>query len=74
VRLFLPPLKENEKKLTRSFNFTFGYIDDVISLSDSKFGDFLDRIYPIELERIPQIQQSLLHTLPYTSKLTVRAG
>ena len=23
-------LKKNEKKLARSFNFTFGYIDDVL--------------------------------------------
>ena len=39
--LFLP---------TCSFNFTFRYIDDVLSLNNSKFGDFVDRIYPIELE------------------------
>ena len=43
-------LKKNEKKLARSFNFTFRYIDDVLSLNNSKFGDFVDRIYPIELE------------------------
>jgi hypothetical protein len=35
-------LKKNEKKLSRSFNFTFHYIDDVL-------GDFVDHIYPIEL-------------------------
>ena len=39
-----------EKKLARSFNFTFRYIDDVLSLNYSRFGDFFDRIYPIELE------------------------
>jgi hypothetical protein len=43
-------LKKNEKTLSRSFNFTFRYIDDVISLNNSRFGDFVDRIYPIELE------------------------
>ena len=43
-------LKKNEKKLARSFNFTFRYIDDVLSLSNSRFGDFVDRIYPIEFE------------------------
>ena len=43
-------LKKNEKTLARSFNFTFRYIDDVISLNNSRFGDFVDRIYPIELE------------------------
>jgi hypothetical protein len=31
-------LKENEKKLARSFNFTFRYIDDVLSLNNSRFG------------------------------------
>ena len=45
-------LKKNEKKLARSFNFTFHYIlvDDVLSLNYSRFGNFVDRIYPIEPE------------------------
>ena len=43
-------LKKNEKKLARSFSFTFRYIDDVPSLSNSRLDDFVDRIYPIELE------------------------
>ena len=43
-------LKKSKKKLARSFNFTFRYIDDVLLLNNSKFGDFVDRIYPIELE------------------------
>jgi hypothetical protein len=34
------------KKLARYFNFTFRYIDDVLSLNNSMFGDFVDRIYP----------------------------
>jgi hypothetical protein len=44
--------KKTEKKLAiaRPFNFTFRYIDDVLSLNNSRFGDFLDRIYPIGLE------------------------
>jgi hypothetical protein len=43
-------LKKNEKKLARTFNFTFRYIDDVFSLNNSRFGGFVDRIYPIDLE------------------------
>ena len=43
-------LMKNEKKLSRSSNFTFRYIDDVLSLNNSRFGDFVDRRYPIELE------------------------
>jgi len=37
-------------RLARSFNFTFRYIDDVLSLNNSRLGDFVDRIYPIELK------------------------
>ena len=37
-------------QLARSFNFTFRYIDDVLSLNNFKFGDFIDHICPIELE------------------------
>ena len=43
-------LKKNEKKLAQSFNYTFRYIDGVFSLNNSRFGDFVDRIYPIKLE------------------------
>ena len=43
-------LKNNEKNLALSFNFTFRYIDDVLSLNNSGFGDFIDCIYPIELD------------------------
>ena len=42
-------------------------IDDVLSLNNSRFGDFVVRIYPIELE-IKDITYTdrLLHTLTYT--------
>ena len=46
-------LKKNEKQLAQSYNFTFRYfrfVDDVLSLNNSRIGDFADRIYPIELE------------------------
>ena len=43
-------LKKNEKKLAQSFNFTFQYIDDVLSLNYSRLGDFVDHIYSIELD------------------------
>jgi len=38
-------LKKNDKKLAPYFNFTFRSIDDVLSLNNSRFGDFVDRIY-----------------------------
>ena len=43
-------LKKNEKELAWSFNFTFRYIDNVLSRKNHRFYDFVDRIYPIELE------------------------
>ena len=43
-------LKKKEKMLARPFILDFHYIDDVLSLNNSKFGDFADRIYLIELE------------------------
>ena len=42
--------EKKEKKLYRSFSFTFRYIDNVHSLNNSRFGDFVDRIYHIEFE------------------------
>ena len=44
-------LVKNEKKLARFFNLTFSYTDDVLSLNNSRLGDFVDRIYPIELAK-----------------------
>ena len=38
------------KKLAISFNFSFRYIDDVLSLNNSKFDDYVERIYHFELE------------------------
>ena len=45
-------LKKNKKKPSGFFNFMCHYIhvDDVLSLNSSKFGNFVDRIYSIELE------------------------
>ena len=58
---FIPEiLKKNEKKLVLIFN----YINDVISLNNSKFDDYLDCIYPTEVEinDTIEITKSLLHT------------
>ena len=41
--------KKNKRTLTRAFNFTFRYIDGVLSLNNSKLGDFVYCIYPIKL-------------------------
>ena len=38
--------RKNERILARSVNFTFRYIDDILSLDNSKLGDCVDHIYP----------------------------
>jgi hypothetical protein len=35
--------------LARAFNFTYRYIDDVLSINNSRFAEFLPLIYPPEL-------------------------
>jgi len=42
-------LRKGEKKLAQSFNYTFRYIDDVLSLNNKNFNNFLHLIYPVEL-------------------------
>lgn len=67
-------LQNTDKKLAISFNFTFRYIDDVLSLNNPKFGDYVDRIYPFELEKkILQIQLGLPDILTCISKLIMRS-
>ena len=68
-------MKKNEKKPARSFNFTFRYIYDVLSLNNSRFGDFIDRIYLIELEIKDNTDTAM--TVSYIDlhlDLTVRTG
>ena len=68
-------VKKNEKKLYRSFNFTFRYIDDVFSLNNSRFNDFVNRIYPTELlVKDTTYTGRSAYTWIYTSELTVKSG
>ena len=41
---------KSEMKLARAFSIIFRLIDGVLSLNNSKLGDNVDNIYPIELE------------------------
>jgi hypothetical protein len=43
-------LKNKDRKLAHTFNSIFRYTDDVLSLNNSQFGDYLHLIYPNELE------------------------
>ena len=48
---FLQKLVKDKKiHETRAFNFTYRYIDDVLSINNSRFAEFLPLIYPPELE------------------------
>jgi hypothetical protein len=59
-------LKRDRKKLTRYFNFMFLYKDDVLSLKFTKFDDYFDHIYPIDLEIKYTTSTASLRTLTYT--------
>ena len=43
-------LTKKKKNIAQSFNYTFRYIDDVLSLSNPSFSKCLHLIYPKELE------------------------
>ena len=43
-------LQAGKKHLAQQFNFTYRYIDDALSLKNTKFAEYLEFIYPRELE------------------------
>ena len=43
-------VKDKKIHEARAFNFTYRYIDDVLSINNSRFAEFLPLIYPPELE------------------------
>ena len=47
VRVLVKDKKIHE---ARAFNFTYRYIDDVLSINNSRFAEFLPLIYPQDLE------------------------
>jgi hypothetical protein len=48
---FLQKLVKDKKiHEARAYNFTYRYIDDVLSINNSRFAEFLPLIYPPELE------------------------
>ena len=42
-------VKEGKRKLARKFNLSKGYIDDVISVNNKRFNEFISDVYPKEL-------------------------
>jgi hypothetical protein len=43
-------IKDKDRKLAQIFNSSFCYIDDVLLLNNTRFGDYLHHIYLNELE------------------------
>ncbi|KAK3083072.1 hypothetical protein FSP39_013191 [Pinctada imbricata] len=43
-------VSEGKRYLASEYNFTYRYIDDVLSINNPKFADYLSSIYPSELE------------------------
>ena len=43
-------LKNKDKKLAKTFNSIFRYIDDALSLNNSRIGDYLQSIYSYQFE------------------------
>jgi hypothetical protein len=43
-------VKDKKIHEARAFNFTYRYIDDVLSINNSRFAEFIPLIYPPELE------------------------
>ena len=58
-------LKNKDRKLAQTFNSSFRYIVDVLSLNKSRFDDYLYLIYPNELEVMDTINTSNVFFLPW---------
>jgi hypothetical protein len=43
-------VKDKKIDEARAFDFTYRYIDDVLSINNSRFAEFLPLIYPPEME------------------------
>ena len=43
-------LSKGRKQLVSWFDFTYRYIDDVLSINNPEFDNYLGQIYPVELE------------------------
>ena len=51
-------IKSGKRHLAKSFHFTYRYIDDVLSINNPKFGDYIDYIYPVRNKRYHRYRPS----------------
>jgi hypothetical protein len=71
LRLYKILSKTKKKNESKSFNLTFRYIDDVLSVNNQSFANGIPLIYLKEFElKEKQKQLSLPHFLTFTSYLT----
>ena len=42
-------IRSGRRKLARSLNLCYQYIDDLIAFNNKKFGDYVKEIYPFQL-------------------------
>ena len=64
---FLQSLLPNgKKKLASQFNFTYRYIDDVLSINNPDFENYLGQMYPAELEIKDTTESNLCFLLGFT--------
>ena len=64
-------VKDKKIHEARVFNFTYRYIDDVLSINNSRFAEFLQLIYPpeVEIKETPDTPSSA-YFWTYTSNFT----
>ena len=60
-------MKVDKKRIVQQFNFTYRYIDDVLSLNNSKFSEYLGFIYPCKHEIKETWDDSLFLILGFIS-------
>ena len=62
-------IKEGNRKLARKFNLSYRYTDDLISLNNKRFKEFISDIYPKELTISETTESTLVASdlnLPFT--------
>ena len=79
-------LSAGKKRLASQFNFTYRYIDDVLSINNPDFENYLGQMYPLSLRSKTRRRATLLlptwicscqsvgtvnFTLPFTTNVTI---
>ena len=68
-------LSTGRKRLASQFNFTYRYIDDVLSINNPDFENYLGQMYPPELEIKDTTESKSVgtvnFTLPFTTSVAI---